>query len=67
MAPIINEVWNSQRIFILKFESITFPFEATYDPCNGKLFNNDTLGIRFYCPKGHDDLGDFNYVLVRLI
>ncbi|KFX96332.1 hypothetical protein V490_03385 [Pseudogymnoascus sp. VKM F-3557] len=63
MAPIINEVWNSQRIFILKFESITFPFGATYDPCNNKLFNNDTLGIRFYCPKGHDDLGDFNYVL----
>jgi hypothetical protein len=75
-APIVSEIWNSQRLFIVKFppKKFTITWESPdrtlyWDPCYGvnDVDEDDFLMSRVYCPHGEADLGEFNYLVVSSI
>lgn len=71
-APIISEIWNSQRIFIVKFPKgkLDMNFDNRYfhyDPCYGTALYEDTFAGKYYCPYGEAGLGENNYLLVSFI
>ncbi|KPM39384.1 hypothetical protein AK830_g7215 [Neonectria ditissima] len=66
-APMISEIWNAQKVFILKFPrgKIDFEWEAAlgtktfkYDPCFGSPKFDGLMKDKTYC----DDL--YNYVIL---
>ncbi|OBT82112.1 hypothetical protein VE02_08782 [Pseudogymnoascus sp. 03VT05] len=72
-APLISEIWNSQRIFIAKFpkglRDYTWDGAIIYrnfklDPCYGTVNYEETFDGKYYCPHGEGGLGENNYLLL---
>lgn len=69
MAPMISEMWNAQKVFILKFPKgkIDFEWKAAlgtrkfkWDPCHGSVLYEGLMGDKTYCSGDN-----YNYVILR--
>lgn len=75
LAPVISELWNTQKVFIAKIprgkvfydteNGGIFPVDDfTFDPCFGGDKHDEILSGRIYCPKGSEQDGFNNYLVV---